>query len=115
MSVLTIATNDRNDIYLDASGNLAISTDLDAVMDNCKTAMQAQLYEMIYSYDTGMPNRDTAYNRYDPVQFEAAGRATLLSVAGVIEVSGFTVGRDSHTLVYTATIKTSYGSAQING
>lgn len=113
MRSLTIDGN--NDIYIGTDGDLAIVSDLDAILQNCRTAMQAQRGEMQYDTTRGMPNRDTVYDRYLPAQFVAAGRATLAAIDGVVSVDAFNVTRVDDILAYSATIKTIYGTGVING
>lgn len=115
MSTLSIAIDENNDIYMAPNGNLATVTDLDAVGQNCITAMQAQRGEMMYQVDDGMPSQVVAFDTFNPVQFEAAARTILLNVAGVTEVTAFSVTQVDDAIVYTATILTIYGTTQING
>lgn len=111
----TIETTANNDIALDVNGNVSIAVDLDAVIGNCKTAIQAQRGEMQYAVDSGMPTLDTAWANYLPLQFEAAARTILKAVPGVIEVESFSTSRDGATLRYTAGIRTTYGRGSLNG
>lgn len=111
----TIASNQDNDVFLDRLGNIAIATGATAVAMNCRTAIQAQLGEMLFAADKGMPTFETAWNNYNPLQFEAAARVILLGVPDVVAVEAFTVNRAGETLGYTATIRTIYGETPING
>ncbi len=110
----TFAINATNDLYLGHNGQLAIATDLQAVLHCCKTAMQAQLGEMQYEMQRGMPDFETAFNTYNPAQYEAAGRSTLTAVTGVVQVLSFSVTRHNGQLIYTATIQTVYGEGNIS-
>lgn len=111
----TFLHDPRNDLYLDSDGNIAIGTALAAVAANCKTAMQAQLGEMMFAADKGMPTLATAWDSYNPVQFEAAGRTILRSVPDVLEVVSFVVERATGVLRYTASIRTTFGETVVNG
>lgn len=111
--MISIAANENNDLFIDATGNLAMVQDVEAVMQNCKTAMQAQMGEMIYRIDDGMPTRETAFDRYNAAQFEAAGRSVLLRVEGVRSIESFDVSRNGDVLAYRATIGTIYGNMVI--
>lgn len=110
----TIATDAANDLIVSALGNLSVVTDRDAIAADCRSAMQAQLGEMVYAQDRGMPTLATAWNQYNPAQFEAAGRRTLLRVPGVTAVESFTVARDGERLRYTAVIRTPFGEARLD-
>lgn len=112
----SLAINGVNDIFLARDGRLATVTDAAAVGQNCKTAMQAQRFEMVYRYNDGMPMRQTAFDRYNPAQFEAAARAVIMAVAGVVSIESFRVDRAGNSLVYDTTIETIYGpTAVTNG
>lgn len=112
--MISIRANERRDIGLGADGNLAFVTDLEAVIQNCVTAMSAQMGEMIYAMTDGVPTLTSIWDKYNPAQFEAAGRRTLRRVDGVQEVVTFTVTREGDTLQYSAVIKTIYGIAAIS-
>ncbi|CNI48610.1 hypothetical protein [Yersinia pekkanenii] len=114
MTTLSLALNDKHRLYLDASGNLAVATDLDACLQNCKTAMLAQRNEMIYAMDEGIPYRETLWDQYRPAQFEAAARATLKAITGVKQVTSFSISRTGNDFYYSATIKTEWGTGAIN-
>jgi hypothetical protein len=101
-------TADRR-LFIDNLGNIATVSSLAAVLQNCETAMRAQLGEMYYNADQGVPTRATVWDNYNPLQFMAAGRVTLQNVQGVQRVISFDVDRIGDLLTYTATIQTIYG------
>jgi hypothetical protein len=111
----TFATDSNNDLVLDRAGALTILVDIEAVAADCRTAIQAQLGEMMFAVDQGMPMFATAWNDYNPAQFEAAARVIMLGVPGVLSVDAFAVERVGESLRYTATIRTAYGEAALNG
>jgi len=111
----TFLSDERNDLYLDRDGGLAMDSGLAGVAANCRTAIQAQLGEMIFAMDEGMPTLATAWDNYNPVQFEAAARMILRSVPDVLEVPSFTVERAGGVLRYTARIRTAFGETSVNG
>lgn len=102
------ATN-KNDLYLGRDGNMGIVVDKDAIRQNCETAIKAQLGEMIYAADEGMPIMQTVWDRFDPAQFEAAARTTLQTVEGVTAVDSFNVELVGDTVQYQALIHTIFG------
>jgi hypothetical protein len=110
----TLGSNTENDLVTDAAGNLRVLTGLDAVAADCRSAMQAQLGEMVYAQDRGIPTLATIWNQYNPAQFEAAGRRALLRIPDVTGVESIIVTRDGGTVRYTATIRTIYGETTIN-
>lgn len=111
----SLAINSVNDIMLGIDGNLAKVSDLAAVGQNCVTAMQAQLGEMVYDTNRGVPTYIYVFSQYSPSQFEVAARVTLLNVDGVLSVDEFTVQRLGDRVAYTALIATTFGSTNING
>lgn len=108
---------DKNyDLFLNEDGNLALTSDLFSVMQNCQTAAQAQLGEMVLAIDQGVPNFQTIWTgRRNVAQFEAYLRRTISAVFGVIKVKNLTVIVEKNTVKYTATIETIYGEAALNG
>ncbi len=110
----TLASNAANDLIVDALDSLSVLTGLTAVAADCRSAMQAQLGEMVYAQDRGIPTLATIWNQYNPAQFEAAGRRALLRIADVTGVESIAVVRDSGVVRYTATIRTIYGETVVN-
>lgn len=111
----TFESNTANDLVRGADGNLSIVSGLAAVALNCRSAMQAQRGEMVFAADRGIPTFGTVWNAYRPAQFEAAARAALRRVDGVLSIDEFTVTRAGDAFGYTATIRTAYGRAAVNG
>lgn len=112
---ISISTNDRNDIFVLPNKNLSTSVNLQAILEDCKHAMSAQLGEMIYAINKGIPTLDTVWLKLNKAQFIASGRNTLLGVPGVKKVRSFTVSVLENTLKYEAVIQTIYGVDSING
>ncbi len=111
----TLACDYNNDIYLDSDGNLAIKTDLEAILQNCRTAVQVWKGECVLNLTRGLPYEEKVFERIQSAQFEAAARALLLTVDGVNSVPSFTITTEKNTLSYTATLDTDYGSTTLNG
>lgn len=111
--VQSIAIDDNGDMFLDGNSNLGMVSGADAVGQNCVTAMRAQKGEMQYALQSGMPTMATAFDRYDPIAFEAAARKVIRAVVGVVSVTAFSVVQVGNELQYAATIQTIYGSTAI--
>ena len=112
----TLAVDDNNDIFVGADGNIAQATGLQAVLFACEHAAKAQLGEMIYAVDEGMPNFQVVWNGSPNLrQFEASLRATLLAVPDVTGIASVEIDASGAALVYQATIQTIYGTGVING
>ncbi len=106
----SFATNSTNDLFLDASGNLAFVSGIYAAEQNCKTAMLMLQGEAMYAKQSGMPYQTTAWDNYQPILFEAAARNVLLAVQDVVEVIAFDQSLIDNVLRYEATIRTIYGT-----
>ncbi len=113
---LTIATNSSNDIYLDAQGNMAMARDLNAVANACRNAALAQLGEMIFAINDGLPNFQVIWKGTPNFPlFIAYLRRTLAAVPGVNRVESVLVSQNNDIMSYTAVIITDFGTRQING
>ena len=88
---------------------------MNAVLQNCDTAMRAQLGEMIYAMDKGVPYRQLLWDSYDPISWGAAAQATILAVDGVSAIVSFIMSKTGNVFSYSAIIETTYGQGQING
>lgn len=107
-----------NDIYLDDDGNIALSFDLQALVEQCSQVGRTLLGEMVLNTDLGLPYFQTMWTGVPNIpQFVAALRQSFLNVNGVIEVVSIehTQGdlQPSDTFSYTATIRTIYGTGVV--
>lgn len=114
------AENANRDPYIDPStGDLAMLTDTIgnpvATAQICKSRIEAQRGEMKYAADQGMPTMATAFESFNPHQFEAAARTIILATPNVKSISSFSMYRDGNALYYSTVIETTYGTATING
>ena len=128
MTILTLAANVNNtipgvaynDLYLDAFGNIALSYDVQAIVEECSQATKTLLGEMVLNTDVGIPYADTLWIGVpNSQQFVSAITNALLSINGVLEVvslvtsQGGAVSQNSFT--FTAIIRTIYGTGVVNG
>lgn len=131
MPALTIAANVNgsisgvafNDIYLDNENNIAMATDLQAVLQECAEAARTLLGECIFDVDVGIPYEQVVWVGVPNVdQFTAALRLAFLNVAGVTDVISLFVtqventvnpSQSSDMLTFNAIIKTIYGTGVI--
>lgn len=109
-----------NDIYLDPRGNISISRDLDAVLQECAQVAKTRLGELVFNTDLGIPFFDTVWAGIPNIpQYTAALRASILNVDGVVEVVSLLAEPPTDErrdiLNYTAIIRTIYGAGTING
>lgn len=117
---MVFAENAKRDVYIDpATGDQAILLDMTgnaaATGQLCKSRIEAQRGEMRYATDKGMPTAATAFNTFNPQQFEAAARSIILGTPNVTGIQSFSMYRDGNTLNYAAAIITIYGNTIITG
>ena len=114
--VQSFSLNQDNDIYLNSFGNISISTGIDAILQACKNAAQAQLGEMILSTNTGIPNFQAIWVGVPNYTiFTKYLRKSLESVNGVVSVDNLVLLKKDDVLSYTATINTIHGTGKLNG
>jgi hypothetical protein len=111
----TLAENDNNDLYIDGTGNIPVLTAQQALAQSYASAIEVRLAEMEYAQDQGMPWFQTAFNSYNPIQFEAAARNIIDSFDQTVTITAFTVTKTKNVLSYVATIETIYGTVYLNG
>lgn len=116
--MMTIAENDNRDMFVDSNGNLAFVTDVQgdpvATALVLKSRVEAQRGEMKYATDQGMPTRATAWDTFNPKQYEAAWRLIALATPGVTAIQSFNMYRDANTLNYAAVMTTIYGTGTVS-
>jgi hypothetical protein len=111
----TLKVDDSNDIYVDASGALAIAEGLVAVMQAAQQSAQTQLGEMVYAVDQGIPNFTSIWNGAPNLaQFEAYLRRAMLGVDGVLAIDSLAISSTEGKVSYSATIQTIYGPGVLN-
>lgn len=108
MANLSIALNATNDIFVGPDGNLAMVSDIDAVEQDCLTAMKSQLGEMQYNLPLGLPYFDDIWQSQNFVKWEGAARAMLANINGVVSVRSFDITINADNFNYKATIETVY-------
>lgn len=112
----TLAVDTNNDIFIGIDGSLSIAAARDAVLQACAQAAKAQLGEMIYAIDQGLPNFEAVWNGAPNLnQFEAYLRRNIEAVTDVTGVDSVTITSAAGVLSYVAVIKTIYGPGLLNG
>lgn len=109
-----------NDIYLNDDGNISLSYDLNAVLQECSQVARVLLGEMVFNTDQGIPFFQTVFSGVPNIpQYTNALRQAFLKVDGVIDVISIIAAQGgsnpSDQLTYTAIIRTIYGTGTING
>lgn len=112
----TFSTNQNNDIFLNAEGNLSISTGIQAVADACASIAKTQLGEMMFEIGQGLPNFQTVWKGNPNIRlWQSYLQTSLQNVAGVTSVDNIELDIENNVLSYVATITTIYGITQITG
>lgn len=111
----SFATDDTNDLFI-AGRDLAIVTDLQAVLTVAKHAAQAIQGEMVFAKTQGMPYFETVWvGNPTSAAFEAAFRARVARIDGVESIASLEVEQVGDVMQYRAEIVTVYGTGAING
>lgn len=111
----SFAVTSTNDLLL-TGGGLSLLSGIDAVLAVCAHAAKAILGEMVFMQDQGMPYFETVWSGSPQTEpFEAAFRARVTQIEGVVSVEDLTVAIVGDVLQYSATIVTTFGTGQING
>jgi hypothetical protein len=112
----TFAVNEKNDIFLGDDGNMVVEpTGLQATLLVCEHYAKAQLREMIYQQQQGVPYDDTVFSDLKINQFRGNLGRQLLRVKNVIEIPSLIITTEGDVLSYRVTIKTTFGVGTING
>lgn len=91
---LALKANDKGieDIYLDATGNLAMVYDAEAVGQHAAQRLMAYRGEWFLDKDVGVPwMRDLLGKGYDPILAEAVIKAEIMGTDGVTAIRSFSV------------------------
>lgn len=106
---------DSNNDFAMVGGNLVMATGVQAVLYICEHVAKAILGEMVFAKDQGMPYFETVWSGTPTTApFEAAFRARVAQVEGVVEITSLTTEQVGDEMQYTATIRTVYGTGTIS-
>lgn len=112
----TISINSDNDLYLDTSGNLAITFNINALADISKNKVLTNLGEPQYNAEDGIPYFDTIFTDTPKIDlFQAAIIGDLESLDNIERVSNFEYKQDNGIFSYTLIEHTTYGDIELNG
>lgn len=112
----TISADSNNDIFIGTDGSLSTAEGIEAVLQACAQAAKAQLGEMLFAADQGLPNFSVVWSGSpNPRQYEAYLRQTLLAVPQVTGIQSIEISVSNNTLSYSAVINTTFGAGALNG
>lgn len=112
----TFATNDNSDIYLGNDRNLAIATDLQAILQTCEHVSRTILGELPYAQSRGIPFFDIALGvTPDAGLYDMYLRKVLLTVSGVTGIGNINIWTDGDAMKYIAEVQTIYGAGVVSG
>lgn len=111
----SFATDGNNDLFI-AGRDLAISINLQAVLNVAKHVAQSILGEMVFAKTEGMPYFETVWSgNPTSAAFEAAFRDRVARIPGVDTISSLEVAQVGDAMQYRAEIITIYGPGVLNG
>lgn len=87
-----------NDLYLDATGNIATVTNAQAVGEHVRQRLQTYSGEWFLNTDVGVPwLSEILGQRYNPALAESVVKAEILRTEGVTGISSFSVSFNRDT------------------
>lgn len=112
----TISINQNNDIYLDASGNIALTVDINALADISKNKVLTTLGEAEYNQLAGIPYFETIFCDTPKIDlFQTAIIETLENTENIERVTNFDYTQNEGVFSYSLTEITSYGNIELQG
>lgn len=114
--MITISTNENNDIFIDSTGNIATSEDIQALANVSKNKALTTLGEPEYNQLDGIPYFETIFTDTPKIDlFQAAMINSMESQEEVQRVSNFEYTVNNGVFSYSLIEKTTYGDITING
>lgn len=114
--MLTIATNENNDIYVDSSGNLAILQDINALANVSKNKVLTTLGEPQFNQLDGIPYFETVFTDTPKIDlFQVKQIEALENLEHVNKVSNYTYTQENGVYNYSVNINSDFGEIQLNG
>lgn len=116
--VKTIQTDECNDIFIDANGNLAIATGNTAVAQGIRQALHFWRGQWFINQTEGVPYLDRVFTQPVTAGFASTVIAgAIRNVDGVISVDSVQASIDPLTrkLSYNAKVTTNFGEEEISG
>ena len=114
--MITISTNSDNDLYIDASGNLAISEDIYALSNVIKNKALTTYGEPQYNQQSGIPYFETIFTDTPSIDlYQAKLIDDIENTEHTQRVRSFDYTESNGVLNYTVTIQSDFGEIILNG
>lgn len=114
--MITIQTDDTNDIFVDANGNLSIAQDLQAVQNVCQNACLSLQGQTPLDAEYGIPYFDVVFGAHPNLEsFRQYLVALIEEVEHVRQVNNLMFDFEDGVLKYSVRIETDFGESTLNG
>lgn len=114
--MITISTNSDNDIYINSSGDIATSQDINALANVSKNKVLTNYGEPEYNQLEGIPYFDTIFTDTPKIDlFQASIVQSLEALDDVQRVSNFDYSQNNGVFSYSLIEHTTFGEVQLNG
>lgn len=109
-------TTDTNDIFLNSNGDLEVIQNAEAVANICLNKVRTLQGELLLNTQFGIPYLDILYSAVPNIDlFRFQLRKIITNTENVVAISNLEMTIENNILNYRATIKTTYGEAEVNG
>lgn len=114
--MITISTNENNDIFIDPTGNISTRIDINALANISKNKVLTTLGEPEYNQLDGIPYFETIFTDKPKIDlFQAAVIDSLENIENVQRASNFDYTQDNGIFSYSLVETTIYGNITLEG
>lgn len=114
--MITISTDENNDIFLDDSNSISFSKDKEAIANIMTNITRTQTGELMYDNSRGIPYMETVFS--NPVNidiFEASLINSVEKIDNVVNVKSIEFIANNEILEYNMEVNTNFGEVIVNG
>lgn len=109
-----LGENENKDLFVGPNNQLVLRTGIEATLQACASAIEAQRGEMQYDISRGIPTSSTIWAGVPNQQrFQFYCIEALEAISGVVKVLRFNTDIIDNTLNYEAEIETEFGTGPI--
>lgn len=102
-------------LLIDATGNLSILKDMEALKITLEQYVRTHKGEMIHQIDKGIPYIEGIFNKNDPVAFDVSLRKRIKELPEVLRIISLDIIQADTILKYDLTVESIYGRLSISG